>query len=182
MTTQNLLDFDRVQPVDPHVPAEDVPRLTKQALAILARLRRGPATNVELSAIGLRFGARLMDMRRAGYEIESVRGAGGLWTYSLNENKMMRKVDRDDLLDRMIRNVQRTIRKVSQLIMDAEWWNANRPDAPPFDVGTDKAVLSHLRKHLAELRDVKRSHRKIDGRWIQRIIESGYGHSDEEAT
>lgn len=37
---------------------------------ILERLREGPATNKELCQISQRFGARILDWRELGYEIE----------------------------------------------------------------------------------------------------------------
>jgi hypothetical protein len=75
---QKLIDFDR-----PSTLAADAPRLNRQCLAILARLRQGPATNAELSAIALRFGGRLFELRKAGAEIETAKGTGGLVTYRL---------------------------------------------------------------------------------------------------
>lgn len=54
---------------DPHVAAVDRPRLSHQCLLVLERLRRGVATNRELAGICLRTGARLYDLRKAGYSI-----------------------------------------------------------------------------------------------------------------
>lgn len=52
-------------------PAE-ARRLSAQAQSILERLQRGRASNADLSAIAQRFGARLFDLRRAGYRVEIV--------------------------------------------------------------------------------------------------------------
>lgn len=81
----------------------------------------------------------------------------------------MKAADRDELLDRMIRNTRRVIRKIEQLVRDQEWWNKHRGDAPPFDVGRDKATLHFLRKHLKEL--LKRP-KRIDGLFLQRVIQN----------
>lgn len=74
--------------VDPNVEAEAKPRLTRQAWAVLQRLQQGPATNVELIAIAQRFGARIHDLRKAGYEIErtSVDVAAGVYGYELKDS------------------------------------------------------------------------------------------------
>ena len=60
----------RIEPVDPHLTDEEKPRLTRQCIGVLERLRCGPATNKELVQIATRFGARLLDLRRAGYDIQ----------------------------------------------------------------------------------------------------------------
>lgn len=61
----------------------DEARFKNQRQEILTRLRRGPATNAELSEIALRFGARLYDLRRDGYAIECRNLGGGLAEYVL---------------------------------------------------------------------------------------------------
>ena len=65
------------------VPAADRDRLRGQCLAIYDRLRRGPATNVELAAISLKYTSRVSDLRDNGFVITCVRGEGGLTTYTL---------------------------------------------------------------------------------------------------
>lgn len=80
--------FDRqrlVQPCDVNVEPEDVQRLTGQNAAILARLRRGPATNDELIQISRKYTGRISDLRKAGYTINCTRGRGGLNTYTLQQ-------------------------------------------------------------------------------------------------
>jgi len=67
---------------DPHVAARDRPRLSAQCVKVLDRLRRGRATNVELVGICLRAGARIYDLRKAGYEITTSQakdGTGLVW-------------------------------------------------------------------------------------------------------
>lgn len=85
-TMQTTLDFDKPFPVpaDPNVVADDRERLTGNSLAILERLKRGPASNRELSEVGgLRFGGRIFDLRAAGWRIETEKRGGGLVVYSL---------------------------------------------------------------------------------------------------
>ena len=55
---------------NPTVPEAAKPRLGRQQWAILERLRRGPATNTELSQIAQRFSARIGELRDAGYNIQ----------------------------------------------------------------------------------------------------------------
>lgn len=82
--TQTTLDFDRpVSPRDPNVDGLDVPRLTGQNAAILARLKAGPATNAELAAISLKYTSRVSDIRAAGFVVRSTRIDGGTWRYWL---------------------------------------------------------------------------------------------------
>jgi len=67
------------------VAAEDEHRLSKQCHALLDRLRKGPATNVELM-VELRIlnlTARASECRQAGYDIRAERVKGGTWRYSV---------------------------------------------------------------------------------------------------
>lgn len=81
---QTALDFSRkLDPIS--APREDRKRLRGQNLAILERLRLGPATNVELAAISLKYTARISDIRSAGYSIEAKRVEGGIFEYWLTE-------------------------------------------------------------------------------------------------
>lgn len=90
MTTDRPMPlFDR--PLMPHVELnstvieEDVPRLSAQHHAIADALRDGPKTNLQLSMIAMRFGARLMELRRARLVVktERIKGSGGIARYSL---------------------------------------------------------------------------------------------------
>jgi hypothetical protein len=77
-----------IPPQDPKVRGtEEEPRLTRQSLAILARLREGPASNSDLVLIAQRFGARVHDLREAGYPITilSRDRASGVTVYALEE-------------------------------------------------------------------------------------------------
>lgn len=44
-------------------------RLSRQAIAIRDRLLQGPATNLELAQIALKYTGRISDLRACGYEI-----------------------------------------------------------------------------------------------------------------
>jgi hypothetical protein len=73
-------------PTDPHIAHQDVPRTRGQNLAILTRLRQGPATNVELAGLALKYTSRLSDLRANGHTIQAdarVPGDGGVVTYRL---------------------------------------------------------------------------------------------------
>lgn len=62
--------FDRPSPrvgLNPTVAEDDAPRLSAQCHAIAARLRSGPATNLQLIMISHRFGARLHEPKQAGF-------------------------------------------------------------------------------------------------------------------
>lgn len=47
------------------------------------------------------------------------------------------------------------IRELHQLIVDKEWWNQNRTEHPPFDVGYERVQLKLARK-AARLYDAGR--------------------------
>ena len=69
--------------VDPRVtPTEQERRMSKRQ-AVLERLRQGPATNIELTAVGgLRYNARRFELEKAGYKFRKEDLGGGLvrWT------------------------------------------------------------------------------------------------------
>lgn len=60
-------------------------RMGGQRLLIVERLRRGPATNRELSQIGLKYTGRIHELREAGYCIDIVKkdNKTGLVWYAL---------------------------------------------------------------------------------------------------
>lgn len=88
MTQGNFLDQCRrdvlILPDDTHVtePSE-VRRLAAQNMRVLARLRSGPATNVELAKIALKYTSRVSALRKAGYVIQCKRHPRGLSIYTL---------------------------------------------------------------------------------------------------
>ena len=90
MTKQlDLLDhMERSIPVvDHHAQPEDKPRLSKNSAAVLARLEQGPATNAQLMQVGgMRFGARIHDLKKHGYKISSEHLSDGIWVYELEAN------------------------------------------------------------------------------------------------
>ena len=75
--------------VDPRLADEERPRLTRQCLAVLERLRQGPATTMELIPISTRFSARLHELRKQGWIIETDRidKASGVSLYTLKGKK-----------------------------------------------------------------------------------------------
>ena len=76
--------------LNPTVPEAAKARLSKQQQAILARLRVGPATNLELIQIAQRFSARIHELRTAGYRIERTRDdeEAGIYLYALIEGEV----------------------------------------------------------------------------------------------
>jgi len=66
----------------PTAPVADAPRLSRQCVAILERLRQGKASNHELARIALKYTGRLSDLRKCGYVIECFdqdHGSGVAW-------------------------------------------------------------------------------------------------------
>lgn len=80
---QTTIDFDAVLPVDPNAHPADRPRLRGLNAKVLERLREGAATNFELNKICLRYGARIHDLRQAGFQIGSERVEAGQWKFWL---------------------------------------------------------------------------------------------------
>ena len=75
----------RPLPIDPNIHPDDREAVIGQNGAILERLRAGPATNVELAAMSLKYTSRLSDLRAAGHVIECKRGPGRVNVYTLKE-------------------------------------------------------------------------------------------------
>jgi hypothetical protein len=76
--------YGRAITPNPTVDDRDKARVSRQCLAILARLREGEATNSDLARIALRYGQRIAELRKAGFDIpDPVRGDGGVFTYRL---------------------------------------------------------------------------------------------------
>jgi hypothetical protein len=65
------------------------PRLGRQQTAILARLRQGPALNIELAHIGIRYSARIEELRKAGYDIRKcmMSDERGIFKYWLEDEE-----------------------------------------------------------------------------------------------
>lgn len=70
-----------------NVLPDEVPRLANQQKLVLERLQRGPATNVELQSLSLRYGARIHELRQLGHQITTKRTSvrEGITTYTLEE-------------------------------------------------------------------------------------------------
>jgi hypothetical protein len=58
--------------IESAAPAADRPRLSRQCLTILERIAAGPVTNRELAGIAMQYNARILELRRAGYDIRKV--------------------------------------------------------------------------------------------------------------
>ena len=82
-TARDLYDEPPPVPLNPSVPECEAPRLGAQHETILARLREGPATNVELGMICQRFGARLHELRLAGIGWSKTMVRPGVYEYRL---------------------------------------------------------------------------------------------------
>jgi DNA-binding CsgD family transcriptional regulator len=84
---RNLFDSgDRaIRPADPNAHPEAHARLTRQSREILDLLKQGPQTNLTLLGIAQRFGARLHDIRKAGYDVDTklTDPQRGIYTYTL---------------------------------------------------------------------------------------------------
>lgn len=50
-------------------------------------------------------------------------------------------MNRWQLRNRIIKRLQKMRTELQQTIVDKEWWNENRADAPPFDLGWDRVML-----------------------------------------
>lgn len=62
---------------------QDKPRLSRQTALIIETLRRGPATNDQLSRMSRKYTSRISDARAAGFVIDCERMGGGLTKYHL---------------------------------------------------------------------------------------------------
>lgn len=66
------------------VQPEDRPRVIRQIDIVLARLAEGPATTGDFLRMRIsRFGARINELRKAGYQIANYRKPNGEWEYLL---------------------------------------------------------------------------------------------------
>lgn len=83
--TQRCLNFDA--PVITGTHAEQQARLGGQCLAIVERLKQGPATNDELSVISRKYTSRISDLRKMNYDVQLVSHyrATGLTVYELKQ-------------------------------------------------------------------------------------------------
>jgi hypothetical protein len=82
--------FDQgVSPPREQTPVQtEIARLNAAAERVLARLQRGPATNVELSTPeigGLAAIRRVWDLQQRGHVITKAHVKGGVWKYTLEQ-------------------------------------------------------------------------------------------------
>ena len=85
MTQPTLFDVPVSTP-KPNPVARERARLNAAALRVLARLKEGPATNVELchpSIGGMRAVGRIHELRCDGWGIDKSHLSGGTWLYTL---------------------------------------------------------------------------------------------------
>lgn len=78
--------FDRPRPhveLNPTVAEEDEPRLSAQCHAIADALREGPKTNLQLIMLSHRFGARLHELKRAGFLWTKTGKGQGIYLYEM---------------------------------------------------------------------------------------------------
>jgi hypothetical protein len=78
--------FDRPAAVpfaDPSLSEAEKLRMSPQHHAIVARLREGPATNLELGMISQRFGARLHELKKAGFLWSKATVKPGVYRYEM---------------------------------------------------------------------------------------------------
>jgi hypothetical protein len=102
MSSPPQLDLFAARPpirVDHRISQAERPRLSRQSMAILERLERGPATNAELAEISIKYGARLSDCRKAGYVITLVEydRKTGRGVYQLGESAGVHSQGRSDI-------------------------------------------------------------------------------------
>lgn len=62
-------------------------RNSRNKREVLAALRAGPKTNVELNAICFRYGARIYELRHEGWTIDKRCTAPGIYLYTLKEHQ-----------------------------------------------------------------------------------------------
>jgi hypothetical protein len=76
-----------IRVTDPTVATENKARLSKKCLEVLAMLRRGEVTNVELAQVALDYRGRIRDLRAAGFRIECLdkQSKSGVTRYKLME-------------------------------------------------------------------------------------------------
>jgi len=58
-------------------------------------------------------------------------------------------MDKTRLRLRIIRKLLKMKRELEQLIIDKEWWNENRRDVMPLDLGWERMLLQCVNEQLA---------------------------------
>src|SRR5262245_7866429 len=78
-------DAPEIPASDPNIAAAARARVGAQCWRLVAALRHGAKTNAQLQSISLRLGARVMDLRKVGFEItvRPVDHRAGIWLYTL---------------------------------------------------------------------------------------------------
>lgn len=70
---------------------------------------------------------------------------------------------------RLLKGLPKIIADLEQLIRDQEWWNANRLDAPPVDVGRDKVYLAAARGIYRCVQEGRRIPVRLQKMWLASI-------------
>jgi hypothetical protein len=65
------------------------------------------------------------------------------------KRKDIRQMTRREAYEYIVANYRGSIAEFEQLIRDQQWWNQNRLDAEPFDLGQDLVMKAKLEKELA---------------------------------
>lgn len=82
-TLMPLFDRPAVAFADPSLSEAEKLRMSPQHLKIVDRLREGPATNLELGMISQRFGARLHELKKAGFLWSRSTVKAGVYRYEM---------------------------------------------------------------------------------------------------
>lgn len=78
----------------PGIDPTDSSRLDSQCTRMLERLKAGPATNIELNAISLKYTSRISDLRKLGHDIpEPEKRTNGVTVYRLMPPKVERPAE-----------------------------------------------------------------------------------------
>ena len=75
------------KPRRPNPVVKEIHRRETNYDRVLARLRQGPATNIELTQICLRYGGRIHEMRQAGFTITTEKRHGGVFVFTLKDSQ-----------------------------------------------------------------------------------------------
>jgi len=55
---------------------------------------------------------------------------------------------KQQLLNRILSRLRKMQAELEQTIRDKEWWNDNRTDAEPFDIGWNRVILRYVNLQL----------------------------------
>lgn len=87
-------------------------------------------------------------------------------------------MNKAELRDRIIRRLRKMRDEIQQTIIDKEYWNDNRDDAPPFDLGWDRVMLQCVN---GQLEAWERDDIDTVNKWNRRMQELTDRHESEES-